>query len=277
MRGQEELSPLPYPSSPPDCLPAFPLNNRPMATFEIAVRPSVAKNLQLCRTSGTNKRPVEDPVTTLCLGSITHDRKQGKMPSKWKNEEDFHAWLAAEESNKGIELVVSHVRHSDSPIWWEQHVLKCLHEWTGSRPAQNKSESPTPVEQDRKIPSKKTGCQCRLTLKFYRHTETILGRYESKHDHPLGDDNLRFTRLTDRTRELVMEMVHTGVKTKIIVRDDLLDAYLRANGDLFLAKARAPGQLKPRIAITISRRVILIAFDGSFRMRRSVSMRTTRF
>ena len=62
----------------------------------------------------------------------------------------------------------------------------------------------------------------------------------SKHNHPLRDDNLRFTRLTDRTRELVMEMVHTGVDTKIIVRDDLLDTYLRANSDLFLAEARVP-------------------------------------
>ena len=239
MRGWEELSPLPYPSSPSDCLPAFPLNNRPMATFEIAVGPSVAENLRLCRTSGTDKRPVEDPATTLRLRSITHDRKQGKMPSKWKNEEDFRAWLAAKESDKGIELVIS-VHHSNSPIWQEQRVLKCLREWTGGRPAQNKSESPAPVEQDRKIPSKKMGCRCRLTLKFYRHTETILSRYESEHDHPLGDDNLQFTRLTDRTRELVMEMVHTGLDTKIIVRDDLLDAYLRANGDLFLAEARAP-------------------------------------
>ena len=119
-----------------------------MAMFEIAVGPSVAENLWLCRTSGTDKRPVEDPAMTLRPGSITHDRKQGKMPSKWKNEEDFRTWLAAEESDKGIELVVVHVRHSDSPIWRERHVLKCLREWTGGRPAQNKSESPAPVEQD---------------------------------------------------------------------------------------------------------------------------------
>ena len=126
MRGREELSPLPYPSSPPDCLPAFPLNNHPMATFEIAVGPSVAENLRLCQTSGTDKRPVEDPATTLRPGSITHDRKHGKMPSKWKDEDDFCTWLEAKELDKGIELIVSHVRHSDSPIWRERH----LHPWS---------------------------------------------------------------------------------------------------------------------------------------------------
>ena len=197
-----------------------------MAMFEIAVGPSVADNFRICRTSGTNKRQVEDLATTLRPGSITHDQKHRKMPSEWKDEDDFRAWLEAEESDKGIELIVSHVRHSDSPIWRERRVLKCLREWTGGRPAQNKFASSAPVEQDRKIPSKKTGCQCRLTLKFYRHTETILGNYESEHDHLLGDDNLRFTWLTDRTRELVTDMIHTGIDSKTIVSSELHGAYL---------------------------------------------------
>ena len=190
MQGRERLSPLPYLVPPPKSAFALPLNNCPMATFEIAVGLSVANNLRVCRTSGTNKRQVEDPATTLCPGSITHDRKHGKMPSKWKDEDDFCTWLEAKELDKGIELIVSHVRHSNSPIWRERRVLKCLREWTGGRPAQNKSASSAPVEKDRKIPSKKMGCRCRLTLKFYRHTETILGNYKSKHDHPLRDDNL---------------------------------------------------------------------------------------
>ena len=163
---------------------------------------------------------------TLRPGSIMHDRKHGKMPSEWKDADDFRVWLEAEESDKGIELIVSHVRHSDSPIWQERRVLKCLCEWTGGRPAQNKSVSSAPMEQDRKIPSKKTGCRCRLTLKFYRHTETILGNYESKHNHPLRDDNLRFTRLTDRTRELVTDVIHTGIDSKMIVSSDLHGTYL---------------------------------------------------
>ena len=190
MRGRERLSPLPYLVPPPKSAFALPLNNCPMATFEIAVGPSVADNLRVCWTSGTNKRQVEDPATTLRLGSIMHDWKHGKMPSEWKDEDDFCTWLEAKGSDKGIELIVSHVRHSDSPIWREWHVLVCSREWMGGQPAQNKSASSAPVEQDGKIPSKKTGCQCRLTLKFYRHMETILGNYESEHDHLLGDNNL---------------------------------------------------------------------------------------
>ena len=54
-------------------------------------------------------------------------------------------------------------------------------------------------------------------LKFYRHTEVILGNYKSKHDHPLGDENLRFTQLTDRTKDLAMVMVSMGIDAKTIV------------------------------------------------------------
>jgi hypothetical protein len=46
------------------------------------------------------------------------------------------------------------------------------------------------------------------------------------HDHPLGDQNLRFTRLTDRTRDLVMEMVHIGIDSKVIVSNNPITAYL---------------------------------------------------
>ncbi|KAH9009639.1 hypothetical protein EDB84DRAFT_1245003, partial [Lactarius hengduanensis] len=137
------------------------------------------------------------PATSHRYGSITHDRKRGKMTLEWANEEDFLAWLAAEESDQTIELIVSHVAHSDSPLWRARRILKCSREWTGGH---SKSGATAPEGRERKIPSKKTGCRCRLTIKLYRHTETILGKYENEHDHPLGDENLRFTWLSDKTR-----------------------------------------------------------------------------
>ena len=64
---------------------------------------------------------------------------------------------------------------------------------------------------------KKTGCQCCLTIKRYPHTETILGRYEDRHNHALGDNNLRFIRLSHKIRNLVMDMVYIGIESKAIV------------------------------------------------------------
>ena len=54
-------------------------------------------------------------------------------------------------------------------------------------------------------------------LKFYWHMEVIFGNYESEHNHLLGDENLRFVRLTDRTKDLAMVMVSMGIDAKTIV------------------------------------------------------------
>ena len=54
----------------------------------------------------------------------------------------------------------------------------------------------------------------------------ILGKYKNVHDHPLGDENLQFTQLTDGTRDLVIEMVSQGIESKVIVSNNLSTAYL---------------------------------------------------
>jgi hypothetical protein len=83
------------------------------------------------------------------------------------------------------------------------------------------------------IPSKKTGWQCCLMIKHYLHTDTILGKYEDEHDHAIGDENLRFTRLLDTTKALVMDMVCTGIDSKAIVHDEL---YFYSWSNSYLAK-----------------------------------------
>ena len=223
MWGREGQAIHPLPSLPPriDC----PAAHRPMSIFEIPVGHSIAENLRTSRTLGSDKCRLEDPTTSNRYGSIMSDQKRG-MTLEWADEGEFAEWLATEELEKGIELIVSNVTYSKSPLWREQRILKCSREWMGGRPTQDQSGSGATKERDRKIPSKKTGCRCRLTIKLYQHTETILGKYEREHDHPLGSENLRFTWLTDRTREMVMEMVHTGIDSKTIVSNDLLVAYL---------------------------------------------------
>ena len=187
-----------------------------MLTFEIAVGPPIAKNLQRYRTPSTNKRLDEDPATLPQYRIISHDRKRGTMEQEWDNEESFLAWLAAKEAKHLIELIVSNVTCSDSLFWQERRILKCSQEYTGGWPDQQ-SGSSAPEERNRKILSKKTGCQCCLTLQFYQHTEIILGKYKSEHDHLLRDNNLQFTWLTDRTKDLVLVMLTMGIDAKTIV------------------------------------------------------------
>ena len=110
------------------------LYNLTMPTFEIAVGPPVTENIRTFRTPGTKKRLSEDPATTHQCGSITSDREKG-MTMEWANEEEFLAWHAAEELDKTVELIVSKVVHSNSPIWRTRRVLRCSRKWTGGQPA----------------------------------------------------------------------------------------------------------------------------------------------
>ena len=143
---------------------------------------------------------------------MAYDCKEGRMMLEWANEAEFLAWLAAEESEKTIELSVSKTLRSDSSDWRERRVLRCLREFTGGKyNYQNKNQ------WERKIPSKKTGCQCRLTIKWYLQTEAMLGKYEDQHDHPLSDNNLQFIRLLGKIRNLIMDMVYLGIDSKIVV------------------------------------------------------------
>ena len=91
-------------------------------------------------------------------------------------------------------------------------MLRCLREFTGG-----KWDYQNGNQWERKIPSKKTGCQCCVTVKQYPQMEVMLGKYEGQHDHLLGDDNLRFIRLSGKIRDLVMDMVYIDINSKTIV------------------------------------------------------------
>jgi len=180
-----------------------------MPTFEIPAGPPVSENTRVAKREA---RP-EDPATTTQRGSITYDRTKGGMTCEWDNNTTFLAWHAMEERKKGIELIASELKHSSSLIWQERRVFRCLREHSGG-----KWDYECTTQSDRKVKSKKTGCQCCLIIKKYPHTEKILGKYNEEHDHMIGDPNLQFTKLSAETKKLVMNMVHLGIDANIIIR-----------------------------------------------------------
>ena len=183
-----------------------------MPTFEIPTVPTNTQNDHAYNICREEARRSERCITKPRRGSMTYDREKGGMTLEWANEGEFRAWLAAEESGNTIELIVSQIERSDSPLWRERCVFRCSREFTGGNPGYVKK-----TQMERKIPSKKTGCRCHLTVKWYPRTETILGKYVDQHDHPLGDDNLRFIRLSRKIRDLIMDMVYIGINSKVIV------------------------------------------------------------
>ena len=187
----------------------MPLPDTPtMATFHIPTGPPITKRGVLMPevNVGHSKRPPK-----LRYGSLTYDLQKGDM-MQWPNEDKFLAWLAAEELRDSIKLIVSRTEELDSPNWRARRVFRCSREPSGGKTNQVKKHN-----RDRKIPSKKTGCKYQLTIKLYPNTEMILGKYEGEHNHPIGNENLRFLRLSSRVRDLVKDMVHTRMGCQAIL------------------------------------------------------------
>lgn len=180
--------------------------------FEIPTGPAITQGSLTYNVPREEAHHAKCRMTTLPQGSLTYDCEKWGHTFKWPNEEEFWIWLASEESERTIELIVSQIKQVDSQAWQERCVLWCSQEFTGRKVNYQKKN-----QWDRMIPSKKTGCQCCLTIKLYPGMDTILGKYEGKHDHPLGQDNLRFTRLSGKVRNLVMDMVYIGIESKRIV------------------------------------------------------------
>lgn len=184
-----------------------------MSTFLVPTGPAITQGNLAYNVPKEEARRAKRPIMTARRGSLAYDREKGGMTLDWANEAKFQEWLAAEESEKSIELIVSQIKRSDSSgTWRERRMFRCSREFTGGKHSYQKKN-----QWERKIPSKKTGCQCCLIIKRYPGTDTILGKYENQHDHPLGDDNLRFNRLSGNVRNLVMDMVYIGIDSKAIV------------------------------------------------------------
>ena len=174
----------------------FPSSHMP--TFQILSGPPITDNSATCLVPKGKMCPSNCPMK-LCYRSLTYNHQKGDMKLEWPNEDEFQAWLIAEEQEKMIKLIVSRTAESDSPNWWVCCMFRCSCELSGG-----KTNRENKYDWDRKIPSKKTGCKCQLIIKQYLGTETMLGKYQGEHNHPLGDDNLRFLRLSTEVRNFVM-------------------------------------------------------------------------
>ena len=183
-----------------------------MPSFKIPTGPSISKRGLTYLVSDAKLCCGKCPTTTASYGSLTHDCEKGTMPLEWENEDKFLAWLTAKEHVKTIKLIVSITEWLDSPNWQVQCTYRCLWEFSGG-----KLDWENVHQWDQKIPLMKTGCQCCLIIKQYPQTKTILRKYDSQHDHPLGDENLQFLRLSHCIRSLVMDMICEGTDPEAIL------------------------------------------------------------
>jgi hypothetical protein len=137
---------------------------------------------------------------------------------RWTNWAEFEIWLRQEQVSKGIELLKKNVQKGKSGMPWLQwHESVCARQGSGSQ----KKYVPKNPEQQRNIPSKRSGCPCHLTVKMYSDTCEILGMYNGQHSHGVADENIKFTCLSKESKGQITNLLELGVESDRIVRDNL--------------------------------------------------------
>jgi len=156
----------------------------------------------------------ETPANLTRSRSFYYDRVRGGYPMEWSGPAEFEAWRQEEELAYSIELIASSTVHSGGrALWTLKRVYVCSHQLSRGRSKYQKKHP----DQHRKIESKKTGCRCRIVIKFYPHTTAILGRYKSEHDHEVGLANIAYTRMLQVAREKIRYKLSLKIDPREIV------------------------------------------------------------
>jgi hypothetical protein len=188
------------------------------ATPELRTGPS-APPLELCITFNTEESEsesevVDTPATSRRKGSLNWDREKGGYTHEWADFAEFTAWCQAEERAYLIEFI-SKTRATprvQGAVWTERRLFECARAKSKSGNAYQKK-----TESQRKIGSKRTGCGCKIVIKHYPHTLTILGYYDAEHDHDIGLKNVPYTRLSNEAWERINIMLSQNIEPKYIV------------------------------------------------------------
>ena len=146
-------------------------------------------------------------------GTFEADMLSGHFSLQWASKEDFVAWREEEQKKKSIEFWENR-RIWDGYRYDETVYYVCSRGAPGGATTYMKKN----LHWQRKVPAKRTGCKCSLTVKTYLDTKTVLGKYNESHNHEIGNANLRLTRILKETRELIAGLLRSGVTSDNIVR-----------------------------------------------------------
>ena len=187
---------------------------RPHDLNDSAKTPTIARNEACAALHEPAERPrnAETPATLRKKGSLYSDRKKGKWPHEWDSLAEFEAWHWQEELAYSIELIGSTVKRGNE-LWLDKRLYVCSRQPSSGRKNYQKKH---PGWQC-KINSKKSGCHCRIMIKRYHHTPTILGRYEVEHNHEVGLANLAYTCMLRMAQEQIKSMLQLKMDRRKIM------------------------------------------------------------
>src|SRR6202050_1823592 len=104
-------------------------------------------------------------------GGYSYDLARGKYNLSWDSMEAMQIWLLKEQEDKLVELRLKEVKRDNTGVkgWKAKHCYVCARQGTGG---ESKYEKKNP-EWGRKVPTKRSGCACRLVVKTYPNTSKV--------------------------------------------------------------------------------------------------------
>ncbi|KAJ7221006.1 hypothetical protein B0H12DRAFT_1031614 [Mycena haematopus] len=151
------------------------------------------------------------------VGSYERDIADG-YTLKWNSLGEMQLWLRNEERKNSIEFVTKEPRRNSNKKdhhWLMKYIYVCARQGSGGK----SKYVPKHPERLRNIPARRAedGCKCRLTVKTYPDTISVLGLYVPAHSHPIGNANVVYTRIPVQTRAEIERLLREGMRPDLVV------------------------------------------------------------
>lgn len=161
-------------------------------------------------------------------GSFEWDIQSRWFTHRWESLDEFTGWLESEKLENTVELLCRNITKSRSGAF----LLKKHYVCARNSKRDKKRASKSAPDSGRKKSTKRTGCQCALTIKTYPNTSEVLGHFQSDHSHELGNANLCFTRLSRDARKQIASYLAMGVEPQTIENMFKQGLYNRTPGSM---------------------------------------------
>ncbi len=145
-------------------------------------------------------------------GSFKYDQESGGYDISWQSLADFDGWRQEQKRVDSIDLSLADSECSGHHYSWKR-VYRCSRRGSGGIKPYDK-KYPARI---RKFGPKWIGCPCKVDVKAYPGTTVLLGRYLKTHNHPIGMQNLIYTRVSKNAKGRVREFLEQKVEHSEIV------------------------------------------------------------
>ncbi len=157
-------------------------------------------------------------------GSFQYDQESGDYELSWESLAKFDTWRQEQQQIDSIDLLLANTELGTRYFSWRR-IYRCSRQGSGGiKPYEKKCP-----DRIQNFGPKRIGCPCKVDLKGYPGTHVILGRYIRTHDHPIGMENLIYTRLSKKAKGKVRGFLEQQVERRAIVCNHRLHLHGSAN------------------------------------------------